>query len=159
MPPIDNQQDMKTWCRIYLFDCSCASAFAGLCNYLFQRSVGRQSSVSRLFIYYNGQMIQQHSVYERASRYTVIPLHLTFDINAIEICLHNQLSVLIGIRLIQQNFQRNGGYLQGYHGYFYLSYEYLTHPCLIDDIGGLWSILKIIPRTTTLPTVRRLVLS
>ncbi|CAF0804918.1 unnamed protein product [Adineta steineri] len=121
------------------------------------------------------------------------------DINAIEICLHNQLPVLIGIRLLKQNFQRNGGYLQvpadlddplikktgihgimivgynrktqyficrnsygenwGYHGYFYLPYEYLTHPCLIDDIGGLWSILKIIPRTNALPTVRRLVLS
>ncbi|CAF0735917.1 unnamed protein product [Adineta steineri] len=94
------------------------------------------------------------------------------DINAIEICLHNQLPVLIGIRLLKQNFQRNGVYLQvpadlddplikktGYHDYFYLPYEYLTHPCLIDDIGGLWSILKIIPRTNTLPTVRRLVLS
>ncbi|CAF1355652.1 unnamed protein product [Adineta steineri] len=232
MPPIDNQHDMKT---------CCASAFAALCNYLFKRSMERQSNVSRLFIYYNGQMIQQRtlevedrgvfpqnialglrkygvceekywpyekhllnelppdSVYERASRYTVIPLHMICDINTIETCLHNQLPVLIGIKLIQQNIQHNGGYLEvptnlndplikktgihgimivgynrktqyficrnsygenwGYHGYFYLPYDYLTHPRLIDHMRGLWSILKIIPRTTTLPTVRRLVVS
>ncbi|CAF0747324.1 unnamed protein product [Adineta steineri] len=58
MPPIDNQQDMKTWYRIYLFGCSCTSAFTGLCNYLFKCSIGRQNSISRLFIYYNDQMIQ-----------------------------------------------------------------------------------------------------
>ncbi|CAF0735933.1 unnamed protein product [Adineta steineri] len=62
IPPIDNQQDMKTWYRIYLFDCSCASIFAGLRNYLFKCSMGRQSSVSRLFIYYNSQMIQQRTL-------------------------------------------------------------------------------------------------
>ncbi|CAF1237172.1 unnamed protein product [Adineta steineri] len=62
MPPIDNQQDMKTWYRIYLFDCSCTSAFAGLCNYLFKCSMAHQSSVSRLFIDYNGQMIQQRTL-------------------------------------------------------------------------------------------------
>ncbi|CAF1185253.1 unnamed protein product [Adineta steineri] len=116
MPPIDNQQDMKTWYRIiYLFDCSCASAFIGLCNYLFKRSMAHQSSVSRLFIYYNGQMIQQRTL----------------------------------------EVEDRGGY----HGYFYLPYEYLTHPYLIDDIGGLWLILKMIPRANALLTVRRLVLS
>ena len=40
-----------------------------------------------------------------------------------------------------------------------MPYEYLTHPSLVDDVGGIWSILKIQPRTSTLPTVRRLVLS
>ncbi|CAF0901670.1 unnamed protein product [Adineta steineri] len=153
MPPIDNQHDMKTWHRIYLFNCSCASAFAGLCNYLFKRSMDCQSSISRLFIYYSDQMIQQ------------------------------QLPVLIGIRLIQQNIQHNGSYLQvptdlndplikktgihgimivgynkkhnillvetlgdetGYYGYFYLPYDYLTHPYLIDNKGGLWSISIIL---------------
>ncbi|UJR19855.1 hypothetical protein I4U23_022988 [Adineta vaga] len=234
MSPINEQGDMNT--------CG-AHAFAALCNYLFKRSMSRHIEVSRLFIHYNAQIIEQRTfgvedigvnprnitlslrkygvceekywpyekhllnkmpsdlAYERASRYTVIPLHMTLDINSIETCLHNQLPVLIGVRIIrsaEQSIQRNGGYLEvpdldnaligrtglhgimivgydrkrqyficrnswsdrwGYRGYFYMPYEYLTHSCLIDDQNGLWSILNIVRRINTLPTVRRLILS
>ncbi|UJR19839.1 hypothetical protein I4U23_022972 [Adineta vaga] len=234
MSPIENQGDMYT--------CG-AHAFAALCNYLFKRSMSRDIEVSRLFIHYNAQIIEQRTfgvedigvhplnialslrkygvceekywpyekhllnkmpsdlAYERASRYTVIPLHMTFDINSIETCLHNQLPVIISIKLLDtaaQTMQHNGGYLEvpdldntligktglhgamvvgydrkrqyficrnswgnrwGYRGYFYMPYEYLTHPSLIDDRNGLWSILKIVRRTNTLPTVRRFILS
>ncbi|CAF1144487.1 unnamed protein product [Adineta ricciae] len=234
MSPIDEQGHMQTCAAV---------AFAGVCDYLFKRFMNNPVKVSRLFIYYNAQMIEQKSrevddngvlpmntalglrkygvceesywpyqnhllnqmpsdsAYKRASRYTVVPVHTTIDINAIEVCLHNQLPVLVGIRLADESIrevERNGGYLRvpdlngstissvhlhgivivgydrsaqyficrnswgrrwGYRGYFYMPYEYLTRPSLVDDVGGIWSILKILPRTNTLPTVRRLLLS
>lgn len=41
---------------------SAANAFAGACEYIFKRRFGRDIDVSRLFIYYNGQMIDQRSL-------------------------------------------------------------------------------------------------
>jgi C1A family cysteine protease len=41
---------------------SAANAFAGACEYIFNRRFGKHIDVSRLFIYYNGQMIDQRSL-------------------------------------------------------------------------------------------------
>ncbi|CAF3498519.1 unnamed protein product [Rotaria socialis] len=147
MTHIEYQRDMNT---------CCANAFAGICEYLIKRATRRDIDISRLFIYYNGQIIGQKThnvrddgVYQRdialglrkyglcqektwryevynlnkepsskayleASRWTVIPLRILFHIKAIEICLHNQIPVLIDIKLIDQtrrNTQINLGYL------------------------------------------------
>jgi len=40
---------------------SAANAFAGACEYIYNRIYHRHIDVSRLFIYYNGQMIDQRS--------------------------------------------------------------------------------------------------
>ena len=40
---------------------SAANAFAGVCEYILKRRTGRNIDVSRLFIYYNGRMIQKRS--------------------------------------------------------------------------------------------------
>ncbi|UJR12129.1 hypothetical protein I4U23_016306 [Adineta vaga] len=234
MPPIDDQKGMNT--------CS-ATTFATLCNYLFKRLFGYDITVSRLFIYYNSQImyfrtlevedigahrmnvalsLRKYGVceekywpyqkyllnkmpsdlaYEQASHYAVTPFYIPINVNAIEMCLNNKLPVVIGIRLTNdaaRNMKYNGGYLQvpdinnslvyksflhsclivgydknsqyficrnswgrnwGDQGYFYMPYEYISHSTLVNDRNGLWSIMKIIPRTNTLPTVRRLVVS
>jgi C1A family cysteine protease len=41
---------------------SAANAFAGACEYILKRRTGRHIDLSRLFIYYNGQMIDQRSL-------------------------------------------------------------------------------------------------
>ncbi|UJR24296.1 hypothetical protein I4U23_027263 [Adineta vaga] len=151
MPSIDDQKDMNT--------CS-AFVFATLCNYLFKRLFDRHINVSRLFIYYNSQImylrtlevedigvyqmnvalslrkygiceekywpykktllnkIPSNLAYERANHYTVIPFYIPFNVNAIEMCLNNQLPVAIGIRLnndVKTNMKYNRGYLQVPH--------------------------------------------
>jgi len=40
---------------------SAANAFAGVCEYILKRRTGQNIDVSRLFIYYNGRMIQDQS--------------------------------------------------------------------------------------------------
>jgi len=45
-----------------VFNFSAANAFAGACEYIFNRRFGKHIDVSRLFIYYNGQMIDQRSL-------------------------------------------------------------------------------------------------
>jgi C1A family cysteine protease len=52
--------------------------------------------------------------YREASRYTVVPLRIPFNIKAIEKCLYNQIPVIIDIKLIDQtgrSIQANHGYL------------------------------------------------
>jgi C1A family cysteine protease len=44
-----------------LFNWSSANAVAGVCEYLFKRYSHRDYDVSRLFIYYNGQIISQRT--------------------------------------------------------------------------------------------------
>ncbi|CAF1496624.1 unnamed protein product [Rotaria magnacalcarata] len=53
MTPVEDQADMST--------CA-ANAFAGACEYIIKRQTGKHINVSRLFIYYNGQMIDQRSL-------------------------------------------------------------------------------------------------
>ncbi|CAF0823168.1 unnamed protein product [Rotaria sp. Silwood1] len=53
MTPVEDQADMST--------CA-ANAFAGACEYIIKRRTGKHVDVSRLFIYYNGQMIDQRSL-------------------------------------------------------------------------------------------------
>ncbi|CAF2396943.1 unnamed protein product [Rotaria sp. Silwood2] len=53
MTPVEDQADMST--------CA-ANAFAGACEYIIKRHTGEHVDVSRLFIYYNGQMIDQRSL-------------------------------------------------------------------------------------------------
>ncbi|CAF3827826.1 unnamed protein product [Rotaria sordida] len=50
MTPVQDQADMST--------CA-ANAFAGACEYIIKRRTGEHVGISRLFIYYNGQMIDQ----------------------------------------------------------------------------------------------------
>jgi C1A family cysteine protease len=47
---------------LYSFYFSAANAFAGACEYIYKRRTGKHIDVSRLFIYYNGQMIDQRSL-------------------------------------------------------------------------------------------------
>lgn len=49
-------------CTNILFRFSAANAFAGACEYIIKRRTGRTVRISRLFIYYNGQMIDQRSL-------------------------------------------------------------------------------------------------
>ncbi|CAF1355945.1 unnamed protein product [Rotaria magnacalcarata] len=125
MTHIAYQGDMNT---------CCANAFAGICEYLIKRAIRRDIDISRLFIYYNGQIIGQKThnvrddgVYQRdialglrkyglcqenTWRYEVY--NLNKEPSTIEICLHNQIPVLIDIILIDQarrNIQINPGYL------------------------------------------------
>ncbi|UJR27970.1 hypothetical protein I4U23_009228 [Adineta vaga] len=53
MTPVEDQADMST--------CA-ANAFAGACEYIYKRRFNKHIDVSRLFIYYNGQMIDQRSL-------------------------------------------------------------------------------------------------
>ncbi|CAF3142912.1 unnamed protein product, partial [Rotaria sp. Silwood2] len=52
MTPVENQQD---------YDACVANAFAGIIEYLILRRTGLHIDVSRMFIYYNGRMIQGRS--------------------------------------------------------------------------------------------------
>ncbi|CAF1325235.1 unnamed protein product [Adineta ricciae] len=56
MTPVEHQQDMNT---------CCANAFAGVCEYLIKLNSGRHIDVSRLFIYYNAQIIGQKTRHVR----------------------------------------------------------------------------------------------
>jgi C1A family cysteine protease len=47
--------------HLFFLPHSAANAFAGACEYIYKRRTGRHIDVSRLFIYYNGQMIDQRS--------------------------------------------------------------------------------------------------
>jgi hypothetical protein len=135
---------------------SCANAFAGVCEYLIKRYTGRHIDVSRLFIYYNAQIIGQRTLsvtdeganqkeialglrkygvceentwsyehrllnkepsakaYEEASKYTVVPLRIRFDVQSILTCLHNQIPVIVDIKLINhvgRQVRENQGFL------------------------------------------------
>lgn len=112
--------------------------------------------VSRLFIYYNGQVLSQRTlgvsdegveqknialglrkygvceekfwpyrldklnvepppdVYEKASRYTVVPLRVPCNVRAVQICLRNQVPVLVDLKLVENAHDiiiANDGYL------------------------------------------------
>ncbi|UJR21067.1 hypothetical protein I4U23_024167 [Adineta vaga] len=58
MTPIEHQQDMNT---------CCANAFAGVCEYLIKLNTGRHFDVSRLFIYYNAQIMEQRTIHVQDS--------------------------------------------------------------------------------------------
>jgi hypothetical protein len=49
--------------EILYFSFSAANAFAGVCEYILKRRTGQNIDVSRLFIYYNGRMIQHRSLF------------------------------------------------------------------------------------------------
>ena len=122
-----------------LFYSSAAHAVASACEFVFKRDYHKNYDVSRLFIFYNGQILAEKShqvhhwgvnqkhillgmrkygvcredlwsysrrllniepskeVYDRASYYTVVPLHLPCTIEAIEKCLHHKIPVPINI--------------------------------------------------------------
>ena len=138
------------------YNFSVANAYAGICEYLIKRKTGRHVDVSRLFIYYNGQIIGQRTLsvadkgsnqkdialglrkygaceektwpydpnlvnkepsakaYEEASKYTVILMKIPYDVESILTCLHNQIPVMVGIKLMEDvgsDLRRNNGYL------------------------------------------------
>lgn len=60
--PHGNERNFSKHSSYFLSVSSAANAFAGACEYIFKRRFRRHIDVSRLFIYYNGQMIDQRSL-------------------------------------------------------------------------------------------------
>jgi C1A family cysteine protease len=71
--------------------------------------------------------------YRKASRYTVVPLRIPFTIKAIETCLHNQIPVLIDVKLVNQT----GTFIKANHGY-------LTLPNLNNSIIDRTSLHTVV---------------
>ena len=140
-----------------LFYSSAAHAVASACEFVFKRDYHLNYDVSRLFIFYNGQILSEQNhrvhhdgvypkhilqgmrkyglcreefwrysrgllntepskeVYQRASYYTVVPLHLPCTIEAIETCLYHKIPVPINITIYEHAgtaIQANSGVLR-----------------------------------------------